>query len=111
MYEQACNAESLEWTATELPGAEFKLLSTDPDTGAHLMLYRFAPGCEIPQHFHSNAAETAYVLEGDFIEGETTYGPGQTFYCRAGVHHGPHRTQHGSIVLFQLSSALDFNVV
>ena len=110
MYEQSCNANSLEWTATELSGAEFKMLSTDPDTGAHTMIYRFAPGCVIPAHSHTDASEVAYVLEGDFIEGDKTYGPGQSFFCRAGVTHGPHRTVKGGQVLFTLSAPLDFVV-
>lgn len=111
MYEQTCDANSLEWVAAPIPGVEYKMLSTDPITGAHLMLYRFAPGSEVPQHMHTHAAETAYVLDGDFVEGGTSYGPGQSFYCGPGTPHGPHRTVRGSLVLFQLSAALDFNVV
>jgi quercetin dioxygenase-like cupin family protein len=111
MYDQTCNANDVAWIETELPGAEYKLLSSDEKTGAHLTLYRFAPGCVIPKHFHTDAAETAYVLEGDFIEGDITYGPGQSFYAAAGVSHGPHRTVKGSLVLIQLSAVLDFNPV
>lgn len=111
MYEQTCDSNSVDWVATELTGADYKLLSTDPVNGAHLMLYRFAPGCEIPAHSHTDAAETAYVLEGDFIENGKSYGPGQVFFCRAGVAHGPHRTVTGAKVLFQLSAPLDFNVI
>ncbi len=111
MYDQSVNANGLKWTETELTGVAYKLLSTDPDTGAHLMLYRFAPGSVVPQHSHTHAAETAYVLEGEFIEDNKVYGPGQSFYAQPGVPHGPHRTDKGSLVLFQLSAPLDFNVI
>ena len=63
------------------------------------------PGAVIPEHWHSNADETVFVLEGEFVEGGFTYGPGTFFLGKAGLPHGPHTSRTGCTVLTHFSSS------
>ncbi|HMV53721.1 MAG TPA: cupin domain-containing protein [Rhodocyclaceae bacterium] len=110
MYQTAMNEEEVGWEPTGLAGVSLRRLSGDAATGASVALYKFEPGATVPAHWHSAADETGYVLSGDFIENGMPFGPGTVLYGKAGTLHGPHHTKSGCIVLFTLSSQLDFNV-
>ena len=111
MYQTTLGSDSLEWTPLDFPGVETKVLIQDESTGAMSVLTRIGPGCQIPAHWHSNADETVYVLEGDFIEGGIGHGPGTFFFGKAGTPHGPHLSERGCLVLTHFSAGLDFHLV
>jgi len=108
MYQLKRPADDANWTALDFPGITIKLLHTDAATGASTILTRLAPGATIPRHRHTNADETVYVIEGDFIEDAQSYGPGSFFAGSAGTDHGPHRSLGGCLVLTRFSAPLDF---
>jgi anti-sigma factor ChrR (cupin superfamily) len=111
MYETMLETGTIPWTPLDFPGVEMKVLRKDEATGAMAVLTRIGPGGEIPAHRHTNADETVYVLEGDFIEAGTSYGPGAFFAGKAGTPHGPHRSRGGCVVLTDFSGELDFQLV
>src|SRR6266496_1312496 len=108
MYELKRPADEADWTALDVPGVAIKILHTDAATGASTVLTRIGPGAIIPQHRHTKADETVYVIEGDFVEDGQSYGPGSFFAGSAGTNHGPHSSTGGCIVLTRFSAALDF---
>jgi hypothetical protein len=81
--------------------------------GGLVVLTRLAPGALISEHWHSDADETVYVLDGDFVEGGFAYGPGTFFFGKAGRPHGPHTCSGGCTALmhFPATVDLDFNAV
>jgi quercetin dioxygenase-like cupin family protein len=91
-----------------MPGVTMKVLYRDEVSGAMTVLTRMEPGTTIPAHWHSKADEAVYVLEGDFVEDGTGYGPGSYFRGKAGTVHGPHSTIRGCTVLTHFSAELDF---
>ena len=112
MYDSTIVSSELKAVAIEIPGVFIKVLRRDPRLGL-VVLSRMAPGATIPEHWHSDAHETAFVLQGDFIEAGVSYGPGTFFYGKAGCPHGPHTSRTGCTVLTHYSSTadLDFNAV
>jgi uncharacterized cupin superfamily protein len=61
----------------------------------------------IPAHWHTQADEAVYVLEGDFVQDGESYGPGSYFRGKAGTMHGPHSTVEGCTVVTHFSAELD----
>jgi quercetin dioxygenase-like cupin family protein len=108
MYTKEFHADALAWQPSGIDGVHFKVLDGDPATTASVVVYKFDPGSTVPAHMHTHADEVAYVLEGNFIENDKSYGPGSVFAAPAGTSHGPHNTQTGSTVMFVLSRELDF---
>jgi anti-sigma factor ChrR (cupin superfamily) len=85
-------------------------LHTDDISGAMTVLTHIAPGASIPEHWHSVADESVFVLKADFIEGGISYGPGTFFVGKARTSHGPHQTQSGCTVITNFSAPLDFQI-
>jgi quercetin dioxygenase-like cupin family protein len=112
MYENTVAAKDVQPVALDIPGVTVRVLHGGPEGGL-VVLTRMAPGATIPEHWHTTADETVFVLEGDFVEAGTSYGPGTFFYGKAGAPHGPHTSHSGCTVLTHFSPAadLDFNVV
>ena len=82
------------------PGGVFgRLLNLDPSRGMIATMIRIEPGANIPAHFHRLGAESHFVVEGDFIEAGTAYGPGAFFTHPKGAVHGPHESRTGCWVL------------
>ncbi|MBU0604246.1 MAG: cupin domain-containing protein [Gammaproteobacteria bacterium] len=108
MYAKQFHANALDWQPSGIDGVNFKVLDGDPASGPSVVVYRLDPGSVIPAHRHTESDEVAYVLDGDFIEGDTTHEAGSVFAAPAGVEHGAHRTESGCTVLFVLSRQLDF---
>lgn len=111
MYERTIDTGRLEWSPLDFEGVSIRILHRVESTGAMTVMTRMAPGSVIPAHWHSAADETVYVLEGDFIEDETSYGPGSFFVGPASIPHGPHRTSGGCVLLTAFSAELDFQLV
>jgi quercetin dioxygenase-like cupin family protein len=108
MYERIIDTGKLAWSPLDFEGVSVRILHRVESTGAVTVMTRMAPGSVIPAHTHSVADETVYVLEGDFIEGAVSYGPGSFFVGPAGIPHGPHRTSGGCVLLTSFSAELDF---
>jgi anti-sigma factor ChrR (cupin superfamily) len=110
MYQKTIASDEVGFVELEMPGVTIQPLHTDEISGAMTVLTHIAPGASIPEHWHSVADETVFVLKGDFIEGGISYGPGTFFVGKAGTSHGPHQTQSGCTVITNLSAPLDFQI-
>jgi len=64
MYDSTIVSSELKAVAIEIPGVFIKVLRRDPRLGL-VVLSRMAPGATIPEHWHSEVHETAFVLQGD----------------------------------------------
>ncbi len=91
-----------EWQPGPYEGVELKVLRKDEATGGMTVLRKFYAGSTIPAHIHPEANEMAYVLSGQWEEGETVYTQGTMFYAPRGEVHGPHiaRTVVVSLTVF-----------
>ena len=71
-------------------------------TGGLVVLRKFTAGTNIPAHTHPVANEWAYILSGEWVESDVTYGPGTLFHAPEGEHHGPHvaKTEVISLTIF-----------
>lgn len=86
-----CHPVDLPWVPWALPGAEFKLLHADPDSGRFSLMIRMAAGIEAPMHRHVGAVEGC-VLAGGFYyddQPEVWFGPGCYLLEREGAVHRP----------------------
>lgn len=86
-----CNPADLPWAPWALPGAEFKLLHADPDSGRFSLMIRLAAGVEAPMHRHVGTVEGC-VLSGGFYyddQPDVWFGPGYYLLERAGAVHRP----------------------
>lgn len=111
MYQKTIQSSTLTWETLELPGVSMKVLDTDEDTGAMTVLTRIEAGASIPAHSHTQADESVFVLEGDFVEDGTEYGEGAYFFGARGTVHGPHESRKGCTVLTRFGAPLDFVMV
>jgi len=74
-----------------MPGAYFKLLSADPDSGCFTLLIRLEQGCAAPVHRHVGAVE-GLVLEGGFHYADNPaerYTAGMYLLEKGGAVHQP----------------------
>jgi anti-sigma factor ChrR (cupin superfamily) len=77
--------EAGEWLAGERPGELVRPLIEDP-LGYRTMLLQVTPGPLGELHAH-DTIEQIYVLEGDFFDDETSYGPGDFVMRMPGTMH------------------------
>src|SRR4051794_27049184 len=90
MFESTVIITEVKPILLDLPGVSVRVLHRgNADTG-QVVITRMAPGAVIPEHWHSEADEWVFVLDGDFVEAGVTYGPGTLFIGKAGKPHGPH---------------------
>ncbi|MEM8756087.1 MAG: ChrR family anti-sigma-E factor, partial [Pseudomonadota bacterium] len=69
-----------------LPGvSEYEFVSEEGET---VSLLKVKPGAAIPKHTHK-AEELTLVLDGELIDGDEVYGPGDVAVADASVHHHP----------------------
>lgn len=111
MYQTVIDSKDVAPVPLELPGVSIRVLDRDSATGGMTVLTRIEAGATIPEHWHTKADETVFVLEGDFVEAGVAHGPGAFFAGKAGTTHGPHHSVGGCTVLTQFSAELDFNLV
>ena len=109
MYQKIVDASTLDEQPLDVDGVSIRVLHQS-ETGALAVVTRMRAGATIPAHWRSKADEAVYVLEGDFIEGGISYGPGSYFIGAAGTVHGPHSTKTGCALLTHFSAELDFNI-
>jgi anti-sigma factor ChrR (cupin superfamily) len=110
MYQKTILSDDVAFIDLDMPGVRIRPLYTDASSGAMTVLTEMAAGASIPEHWHTAADETVFVLRGDFIENGTAYGPGTFFVGKAGTSHGPHETRSGCTVISNFSAPLDFQM-
>lgn len=108
MYQTKTDTSTLASSPLDFEGVSMKVLQQNEQTGGVTILLRMEPGSSIPAHHHTHADETAFVIEGDFVENGVSYGRGSFFAGRAGTPHGPHGTSRGCVLLITFSATLDF---
>jgi len=57
----------MDWQESRFPGCQVKPLLVDAKTGLATLLFKMAPGAEIPDHEHVLIEQT-YVLEGSLAD-------------------------------------------
>lgn len=110
MYQKTIEQKDIEVSPLDIPGVTIQILHRDEISGGITALTHIAAGASIPEHWHTSADETVFVLSGDFVEQESSYGPGTFFAGRAGTSHGPHASVGGCTVLTTFSAPLDFQI-
>ncbi len=97
----------MPWQKTRFPGCEMKPLLVDAKSGIATLLFKMAPGAELPDHEHVLIEQT-YVLEGSLVDKEgpdagTEVGPGEFVWRPAGSRHSAWAPRGGTfIAMFQI---------
>ena len=83
--------DEMSWQKTRFPGCEVKPLLVDAKSGMATLLFKMAPGAELPDHEHVLIEQT-YVLEGSLVDKEgpdagIEVGPGEFVWRPAGSRH------------------------
>ena len=102
MFQYLAQAADKPWQPGPYAGVELKVLHKNEATGGLVVLRKFAPGTNVPAHTHPVANEWAYILSGEWVESDLTYGPGTPFHAPKGERHGPHvaKTEVISLTIF-----------
>ena len=111
MYQTKIDTSATAWSPLDFPGVSMKVLQEVESTGGMTVMTRIAAGGAIPAHSHTQADETVFVVEGDFVEDGVSHGPGSFFVGKAGTPHGPHASKGGCVLLTTFSAPLDFVLV
>jgi len=99
--------DDLPWQKTRFPGCEMKPLLVDAKSGLATLLFRMAPGAELPDHEHVLIEQT-YVLEGSLVDKDgpdagIEVGPGEFVWRPAGSRHSAWAPKGGLfIAMFQI---------
>ena len=92
---------------TRFPGCEMKPLLVDAKSGLATLLFKMAPGAELPDHEHVLIEQT-YVLEGSLVDKEgpdagTEVTAGEFVWRPAGSRHSAWAPKGGAfIAMFQI---------
>lgn len=81
-------------------GTEAAFLNTDLAAAPFVALLRLAPGATLANHYHTEAVEAVYVLEGEMINDDEPLAPASMLAHGPGVWHGPHTTETGCTLIF-----------
>ena len=111
MYQSKLDTSAMAWSPTGRPGVWMKMLHQGETGGCFMGMTRLEAGSSIPAHRHTQADQMVYVVEGDLIDEETTYGPGAFLFVKAGTAHGPHSSSGGCVILTTYSGPPDFEPV
>jgi anti-sigma factor ChrR (cupin superfamily) len=99
--------DAMPWQPTRFPGCEFKPLMVDAKSGLATLLFRMAPGAELPDHEHVLIEQT-YVLEGSLVDKDgpdagTEVKAGEFVWRPAGSRHSAWAPKGGTfIAMFQI---------
>jgi len=99
--------DEMAWQKTRFPGCEVKPLLVDAKSGMATLLFKMAPGAELPDHEHVLIEQT-YVLEGSLVDKEgpdagIEVGPGEFVWRPAGSRHSAWAPKGGTfIAIFQI---------
>jgi anti-sigma factor ChrR (cupin superfamily) len=99
--------EDMPWQPTRFPGCEMKTLLFDAQSGLATVLFKMAPGAELPDHEHVLIEQT-YVLEGSLVDKDgpdagTEVKAGEFVWRPAGSRHSAWAPKGGTfIAVFQI---------
>ena len=97
-------AEDVAFAPFALPGfsggTEAAFLNTDLAAAPFVALLRLAPGAALAKHYHTEAVEAVYVLQGEMINAGERLAAGSMLAHGPGVWHGPHTTETGCTLMF-----------
>jgi len=77
---------AMPWQPTQFPGIEMKILYSDPASGMSTILFKMAPGAEVPRHEHMGVEQT-YVLSGALVDEEGAATSGSFVWRPEGSRH------------------------
>ncbi len=106
MFPYIADARQGAWLPGPYEGVELLILRKDDATGAITVLRKFRAGTTVPAHTHRLANESAYVISGQWEEGEVNHGPGTFFFAPKGERHGPHHARTDVISLTHFDGPL-----
>jgi 2,4'-dihydroxyacetophenone dioxygenase len=87
----ARDPQQLPWAPWAMPGAYFKLLSAEPESGRFTLMIKLDKGCAAPLHRHVGAVE-GFILDGGFHYAEeplARFTAGTYLLERDGAVHQP----------------------
>ena len=103
MIDKVLKTADVESVNLPFPGytgnIKIKPLNGDYALGPSIIHIRMEPGAVIPAHLHKKAAEVLCILDGDFVNENQAYGPGDFLHSKPGTVHGPHSTKKGCSLL------------
>jgi anti-sigma factor ChrR (cupin superfamily) len=88
---------NMPWETTKFPGIEMKMLYAEQAGGLSALLFRLAPGAEVPLHEHTGV-EMTYILEGSLEDDEGVCTAGNFVWRPAGNTHVA-RAPNGAVIL------------
>jgi len=97
LYSRYIDVVNMPWQPTAFPGIEMKILYADPAAGISSILFKMAPGAEVPLHEHT-AVEQTYVLSGSLVDDEGVATAGN-FVWRPGGNSHVARAPEGAVFL------------
>ena len=97
---------NMAWQTTKFPGIEMKPLYVESPGGMSALLFRIAPGGEVPLHEHTGI-EMTYVLEGSLEDAEGACTAGNFVWRPAGNTHVA-RAPNGAMILGVFTSPNHF---
>jgi hypothetical protein len=65
MYQKAIERNDIEVSTLDIPGVTIQVLHEDETSGGTTVLTHIAAGATIPEHWHTAADETVFVLSAD----------------------------------------------
>ena len=87
-------------------GEKAQAITLASDPTATVNLVRFAPGAQVPPHFHKSHSETLYVIEGSgkmVVDGkEIDIGPGSIIHVPANKPHAAKCASGGELIGLQI---------
>jgi quercetin dioxygenase-like cupin family protein len=106
MFLYMTTAAEKSWVPGPYPGVELLILHRNEATGGVTVLRKFQAGTTVPAHTHPLAAESVYVLSGQWEESGELHTSGSFFFVPRGVRHGPHVARTEVISLTQFDGPL-----
>jgi quercetin dioxygenase-like cupin family protein len=95
-------ASDAGWVPMKVPGAYYKLLSIEKQSGYAVLLGKLDPGCHYPAHAHAGP-ENIYMLSGDLRLGEHLVRAGDFHRSAAGTSHADNYSETGCTLLMVIS--------
>ena len=98
---QAVRSQDLDWQPHSVPGVMVAIVHTDVVKREIVGFLRAEPGVRYPHHRHA-AIEELFMLEGDLVIENETYGAGDYIRSTPGSSHAPY-TNGGCRFFFRTS--------
>jgi anti-sigma factor ChrR (cupin superfamily) len=96
----------MAWSPSKFPGIETKVLYAEAPGGMSALLFRLAPGAEVPLHEHTGI-EMTYIIEGSLEDDEGSATAGNFVWRPAGNTHVA-KAPNGAVILGVFTSPNHF---